>query len=171
MKEPKGISNQEPKENQDLTSKVLKEIVDAPFENFHEHYFQGSCKKQFDSVQAGLQFEQPYWGKKMIEKFEYFHGFYDLVAEYMENLCHGRYIIENFAGCHDQVAKYVENICSGNGWLCLYSKNQSIYHNLFPLSSSSLFFIKDEEKVCLWDHLFDWLQWKSEVTWLGIDAQ
>ena len=50
LKEPEGISNQAPKENQALTSKVLKEIVDAPFENFNEHYFQGSCKKQFDGV-------------------------------------------------------------------------------------------------------------------------
>ena len=95
----------------------------------------------------------------MIEKFEYFHGFYDLVAEYMENLCHGRYITENFAGCHDQVAKYVENICSGNGWLCLYSKNQSIYHNLFPLSSS--FMIKHDEGAQLLDQFLGWIHWKS----------
>ena len=82
----------------------------------------------------------------------------------MEYSCHDQPIIENFAGYRDLVVEYMEKLCSGNGWLCLYSKDQFLYHNLFPLSSSFLFFIKHEEKIDLWDHLLDWIHWKSEVT-------
>ena len=32
----------------------------------------------------------------------------------------------------------MENICSGDGWLCLYSKHQSLYHNLRLFSSPFL---------------------------------
>ena len=76
-------------------------------------------------------------------------------------------MIEKSEGYHvfyDPVADYVEKLCSGNVWLCLCSKDQFLYHNLFPLSPSILFFIKHEEKVCLWDHLLEWIQWKSKVT-------
>ena len=97
----------------------------------------------------------------MAEFFGDCHGLYDPVADYIEHPCHGKQIIENLAGFHDPVEEYMEKICSGNGWLCLYSEDQSLYHNLFSLSLSSLFMIKPEEKVCLWDHLLDWLHWKS----------
>ena len=87
-----------------------------------------SFEEQFENVQVDLQFEQPYWGKPMTE---------------------------NFAGCHNPMAEYMDKLCSGNGWLCLYSKDQSLYHNLFPLSPPFIFLIKHEEKFCLWDHLLD----------------
>ena len=44
----------------------------------------------------------------MTEKFEYCHRFYDPVADYMEQLCHDKYITENFKGSHDPVVGYVE---------------------------------------------------------------
>ena len=69
--------------------------------------------------------------------------------------------IEGCQGFYDPVEKYMENLCSGNDWLCLCSKDQFLYHKLFPLSSSFLFFIKHQDKVCLWDQLLDWLHWKS----------
>ena len=47
---------------------------------------------------------------------------------------------EGFEGFYDPVAEYVENIWRDNGWLYLYSKDQFIYDNLFPLSLSFLFF-------------------------------
>ena len=48
------ISAEAHKENQVVTLEIVKDIVDAPFETCHEHYFQGSCKKQFDSMQVEL---------------------------------------------------------------------------------------------------------------------
>ena len=84
--------------------------------------------------------EQPSHGKQMIEFFEVFHVFYDPMEEYMEKLG------------------------SGNGLLYLYCKDQFLYYNLVPLSLSSLFFIKHEEKVGLWNHLLDWIHWKPEFT-------
>ena len=69
------------------------------------------------------------------------------------------------------MVEYVEKLCSSNGWLFFYRKDQFIYHNLLSLSLSSLFFIKNEDKVGLWDHLLDWLHWKSKVTSLGIDSR
>ena len=74
---------------------------------------------------------------------------------------------EFFEGCHvfyDPVAEYMENLGSGNGWLYLYCKDQFIYYNFVPLGPLVLFFVKHEEKVGLWDHLLEWLHWKSEVT-------
>ena len=76
-------------------------------------------------------------------------------------------VTEFFESCHafyDPVVNYIDEFCSGNGWLYLYCKDQFIYYNFLPSSLSSLFFIKHEEKVGLWDHLLDWLQWNSEVT-------
>ena len=46
--------------NQVLNSRSFNEVIDVPFERCHEHYFQGSCKKWFDSVRVELQFEHPY---------------------------------------------------------------------------------------------------------------
>ena len=37
-------------------------------------------------MQVELQFEKPYWGKKMIKRYERCHVFYDPVAEYMDIL-------------------------------------------------------------------------------------
>ena len=79
----------------------------------------------------------------------------------LEQPCDGKKITEKFEGCHDPVAGYVEKLYSGNGWLCDYNKDQVFYHNLLPLSSLFLFFIKHEEKVCLWDQLLGWLHWNS----------
>ena len=50
------ISAEMRKENQVVTLEIW-EIVDAPFEKCHEHYFWGYCEKQFDNVQVELQFE------------------------------------------------------------------------------------------------------------------
>ena len=97
----------------------------------------------------------------MTKKFQDYHGFYDQVVEYMEQLCHGRYITEKKLGFHDSMVEYVENICSDNGCLGLCSKHQLLYHILLPLIP---FFIKHEEKVCLWDHFLDWIHYESEVT-------
>ena len=100
----------------------------------------GSFEDQFDSMQGNLQLGQPSHGKQMTEFFEGCHVFYDPVAEYMENLG------------------------SGNGWLYFYCKDQFLYYNFLPLSLPYLCFIKHEEKLGLWDHLLEWLHWKSEVT-------
>ena len=62
----------------------------------------------------------------------------------MEQPCHGRSTTEIFEGCHDLVTEYVEKLCSSNGGLRLYSKDQSLYHNLFPLSSSFLILTKHD---------------------------
>ena len=58
----------------------------------------------------------------------------------------------------------MENLGSGNGWLYLYCKDQFIYYKFVLLGPSALFFVKNEKKVGLWDHLLEWLHWKSEVT-------
>ena len=109
-------------------------------EECHEHSCQGSFKRKFNNLQRELLFEQPSHGKQMTEFFEGFHVFYDPVGE------------------------YIENLGSGNSWLYLYCKHKFIYYNLVPLGLSVLFFVKHEEKVGLWDHLLEWLHWKSEVT-------
>ena len=101
----------------------------------------GSFKDPFGRMLEGLQLEQLSHGKIMTEFFESFHAFYDPVAD------------------------YIDEFYSGNGWLMyLYCKDQFLYCNFFPLGLSSLFFIKHEEKVGLWDHLLKWLHWKSKVT-------
>ena len=78
---------------------------------------------------------------------------------------------ESFHSFYDPVAYYIDEFCSSNGWLCLYRKDQFIYPNLLSLSMSSLFFIKHDNKVGLWDHLLDWLHWKSKFSRLGSDSQ
>ena len=126
--------------NQVLNSDISYEKVDVSFENGQEHSSHGFLEEHFGRVLEELRLGKPYWDEKMTEKFQGFHVLYDPMDE------------------------YVENICSDNGWLCLCSKDQSLYHNLFPLSSSFLFFIKHEEKVWLWDQLLGWLHWKLEFT-------
>ena len=82
-------------------------------------------------------------------------------------LSHGKIMIEFFESCHafyDPVVEYMENLGSGNGWLYLYCKDKFIYYNLVPLGISVFLFIKHEQNVGLWDHLLEWLHWKSEVT-------
>ena len=98
----------------------------------------------------------------MTRIFENFHGFYDPVANYMEQPRHDKPITENFAGGHDPVVEYVDNIYSNNGWLCLYSKDQISPHNMFPLSPSSL--VRHDEGGQSLDHLLNCLHWKSEIT-------
>ena len=83
---------------------MLNEFVDVSVEDCHEHSCQGSFEKKEE-----LHLEQPSHGKQMIEFFEGCHVFYDLVAEYMENLC------------------------SGNGWLYFYCKYQFLYYKFVPL--------------------------------------
>ena len=122
---------------QAINSEILNEVVDISFKNCHENSLHDSFKDQFDKVLEEL---------------------------HLEHFCHGKQITENFAGYHDPVEEYMEKLCSGNGWLCLYSKDQFLYHNLFPLSLSSLFFTKHEEKIGLWDNLLDWIHWNSGVT-------
>ena len=80
------------------------------------------------------------------------------MSDYMEQLCHGRYITENFKGFYDPVARQVEKLCSGNGGLYVCSKDQISHHNLFPLSPS--FFIKHDEGAQSLDHFIDWIHWK-----------
>ena len=82
----------------------------------------------------------------------------------MEHPCHGRCITEFSKNFHDPVARYVEKLCSENGGLAIYRKEQSFSHSLLPFSSSLHFFIKHENKICIWNHLLDWIHWKSEVT-------
>ena len=110
--------------------------MDVSPRNCHEFSLHGYFEDQFDSVQGNLQLGHLSHGKIMTNFFESCHVFYDPVAEYMENLG------------------------SGNGWLYLYCKDQFVYYNFLPLNLSSLFFIKHEEKVGLWDHLLDWIHWK-----------
>ena len=114
--------------------------MDVSPENCHVFSLHSSFEDQFDSMQGNLQLGQPSHGKQMTEFFEGCHVFYDSVVGYMENLG------------------------SGNGWLYLYCKDQFLYYNFVPLGPSVLFFIKHIEKIGLWDHLLEWLHWKSEVT-------
>ena len=50
IEEKNDISIEAHKENQVVNSEILKETVDFLVENCHEHTFQGSFKKQFDSM-------------------------------------------------------------------------------------------------------------------------
>ena len=80
---------------------------------------------------------------------------------------HAKIMTFFFETCHAfyvPMADYIDEFCSGNGWLYLYCKDQFLYYNLVPLGPSVLFFVKHEEKVGLWDHLLDWLSWKSDFT-------
>ena len=140
VEEHSDISFEMHEKNEVVKSKILNEFVDVSVEYCHENSYQGFFEKQFDNVQEELYLEQPSHDKQMIEFFFRLSHFYDPVEEYMEKL--GR----------------------GNGWLYFHYKDQFFYYNLVPLSLSSLFFIKHEEKVSLWDRLLDWLHWKSEVT-------
>ena len=89
----------------------MNEFVDISFENCHENSLHGSFKYQFDRVLEELQLEQP---------------------------CHDKQVTQIFAGFHDPVAAYMDNPCNSNGGLCLYSKDQSLYHNLWLISSPFL---------------------------------
>ena len=140
IEEMNDVSTEAYKEYEVLKSEILDEVVDVSPRNCHEFSWHGYFDDQFDSVQGNLQLGQLSHGKIMTEYFESCHFFYDLVAE------------------------YIENIGSGNGWLYLYCKDQFLYYNFVPLGPSVLFFIKHEEKVVLCDHLLEWLHWKSEVT-------
>ena len=79
----------------------------------------------------------------------------------LEQPCHGKRMIEKFKGCHDLVAEYMEKLCSGNGGLCLCNKDQVFYHNLFPLSSSFMIWIKHVEEPQTLDQLLNWIHWNS----------
>ena len=102
----------------------------------HEFSLHGSFEDPFDSVQGILKLGHLSHCKIMTEFFESCHAFYDPVAD------------------------YIDEFCNGNDRLYLYCKDQFIYYNLVPLGLSVLFFIKNEDKVGLWDHVLDWLHWK-----------
>ena len=114
--------------------------MDVSPRNCHMLSLHGSFEDQFDNMQGNLQLGQRSHGKQMTEFFEGCHVFYDPMVECMENLG------------------------TGNGWLYLYYKDQFVYYNFVPLGPSVLVFFKHEEKVGLWDHLLDWLRWKSNFT-------
>ena len=82
----------------------------------------------------------------------------------MDQPCHGKRMIENFEGCHDPIVEYIESLCTGNGGLCVCSKDQVFYHNIFPLISSFLIWIKHDEEAQSLDQLLGWLHWKSKFT-------
>ena len=110
IKEHNDISFEILERNQVLNSEILYEEVDVSFENCQEHSLHGFLEEHFGRMLEEFQWKQP---------------------------CHDRYITENFAGCHDPMAEYMEKLCSGNGWLCIYSKDQFLYHNLLPLGFSN----------------------------------
>ena len=115
----------------------MDEEVDVSFANCHEHSLHGFLEEQFDSVLEKLQLEQPCHGKRMIEKFEGFHG---------------------------PIVEYMEKLCIRNGGLCVYNKEHVLCHNFLPLYPSFMFFIKQEDKFGLCDHLLDWIHWNSKIT-------
>ena len=82
---------------------------DVPFENCHEHSFQGSFEKYFDNVQDNLQFEQPCHSKKITYFFEGCYVFYDPMTDYMEK------------------------IVIWDSGLCVHNKDQIQYHWFSPL--------------------------------------
>ena len=86
IEENNDISFETSGRNQNLKFDISNEVFDVSFENDHDNSFQGSFEKQSDNVQVELEFEQPYWGKKMIKRFERYHVFYDPVAKYMDRL-------------------------------------------------------------------------------------
>ena len=51
--------------NQVLNSKILNEVVDASFANYHEHIFQDSFEVRFGRVLEELQLEHPFHGKQI----------------------------------------------------------------------------------------------------------
>ena len=145
--EKNDISDEAYKEGEVLNSEILNEVVDISLKNNHENSFQSSCKDQFDSMQGELLFGQPCHDKKVIEYFEIWHVFYDPVVEYM-----------------DKFFRW-------GSWLYVCRKEQIFHHNLLLLCSYVLISIKHDEEMELLKKLLDWLNWKSEFTWLGIGAQ
>ena len=123
VEEQSGISFEMHENNEVVKSENLDEVVDVSPGNCHEFSLHSSYEYQFDNVQGNLQLGQLSHGKIMTEFLESCHVFYDPVVEYMENLG------------------------NGNGWLYLYYKDQFLYYNFLPLSLSSMFFIKHEEKT------------------------
>ena len=136
VEEHSDISFEMHEKNEVVKSEILDEVVDVLRGNCHKFSLHSSFEDQFDIVQGNLQLGQLSHGKIMTDFFESCHAFYDPVAEYLENLG------------------------SGNGWLYLYCKDQFFYYNFLPLSLSSMFFIKHEEKVGLWDYFIEWFHWK-----------
>ena len=49
-------------------------------------------------------------------------GFYDPVAKYVEQFCHGSCTIEFPKGCHDPVAAHVERTYCRNDGLIMHNK-------------------------------------------------
>ena len=115
------VSAEAYKEYEVLKSEILDEVVDVSPGNCHMFSLHGSFEDQFDSVQGNLQLGKPSHGKQMTEFFEGCHVFYDLVAEYMENLS------------------------SCNGWLYLYCKDQFLYYKFLPLSLGSVAWVASLE--------------------------
>ena len=73
-------------------------------------------------------------------------------------------MIEKFEGCCDPVGEYMDNLCSGNGGLCVCGKDQVFYHNILPLISSFLIWIKHDEESQSLDQLLSWLHCKLEFS-------
>ena len=82
----------------------------------------------------------------------------------LEHPCHDKRITKKIVGGHDPVAEYMEKLCSGNGWLCVYSKDQLFYHNILPFSSYFLSCIKHDEEAQSLDQLLNWIHCKSKIT-------
>ena len=75
-----------------LNYDILNEVVGALFTSCHEHSLQGYFEEQSDRVLVEVQREQQYQDKKITKIFEDCPRFYDPMFDYMEQLCHDRYI-------------------------------------------------------------------------------
>ena len=71
-------------------SEFLDEESKASCADCHERIFQGPFEDQFEMGQVELHIELSCWGKQMTEIFGDCHGFYDPVANYMEQPCHDK---------------------------------------------------------------------------------
>ena len=58
----------------------------------------------------------------MSREVESSQGFYDPVAKYVEQFCHGRCATKFPKGCHDPVAAHVERPYCRNGGLIMHIK-------------------------------------------------
>ena len=90
--------------DQVLNSNILNEVVGFSFISFHAHSLQGFFEEKFDRVLVEVQCENQYHDKHITQIFEEFPRVFDPFSDYMEQLCHDRYIIENFKRCYDLVA-------------------------------------------------------------------
>ena len=85
------------------------------------------------------------------------HGFYDLVAEYVEQLGHDKRITEFTKGCHGPMATPVENLYDGNDRIIMHEKNLRFKNNLRSFQFTLVPSIKQEIRACKCSHLLDWI--------------